>query len=296
MSSGGIFDSMERASWRQWEDGFSGTEFVNPLPIPVYSRSNHAAVDIARPFIVRGFLNGSSSVLDTWTENFFAQSPRGDIMVDYFTDARKFNTVPDAVAPLRDIMRNISKGGNEKFGTEMLFRQYPELLNDLPLDWFNRRFGSYFSPAKVGLMLTVPIFYARGQGERTTRTDTHCEPIGNAMLMLTGKKRWLLFPPSQSTLLRPQVSPDGRGYIYATRDPADSAIRALKRYDLVVEAGDLLWVPCWYWHRVEYIEGIAALSVSLFHFRPLDFIRSNPGFAVALLPNLIKELVGWKTQ
>jgi hypothetical protein len=54
------------------------------------------------------------------------------------------------------------------------------------------------------------------------------------------------------------VSPDGRGYIFATRDPHDKAIQALKRYEVLVEAGDVLWVPCWYWHRVEYIPDVAA--------------------------------------
>ena len=116
------------------------------------------------------------------------------------------------------------------------------------------------------------------------------------MLMLSGKKRWLLFPQDQSKLLRPRISPDGRGYVYATRNPSDSAIEALPRYEVTVDAGDLLWVPPWCWHRVEYIEGTSALSISLFHFRMFDFVASNPLFAVAVLPNVVKELLGWNAQ
>ena len=39
-----------------------------------------------------------------------------------------------------------------------------------------------------------------------------------------------------------------------------------------------------------------ALSVSLFAFRPAPFVANNPLYAAALLPNLIKELLGLKMQ
>jgi hypothetical protein len=290
-----ILDSFEKKAWSNWElaANWSETEPIDAIPIPIYS--SDSLPDLSRPFIARGLLN-DTGILNKWTPDFFAASPRGDVVVDYFADAREFNTVPDDQAPLRDVMLNISNGGYQKVGTERVFREFPALLSELPLAWFSALFGDYFSPEKIGLQLTVPIFYGRGQHERTTRTDTHCEPIGNAMLMLSGRKKWLLLPPSQSTLLRPQVAPDGRGYVYATRDPHDKAIQSLQRYEILVEAGDVLWVPCWYWHRVEYIPDVAALSVSMFHFRPLDFVTANPQFAVALLPNLIKELLGFKMQ
>ena len=31
--------------------------------------------------------------------------------------------------------------------------------------------------------------------------------------------------------------------------------------------GDAVWVPTWTWHRVDYIDGVTALSASLFHPR-----------------------------
>jgi len=149
--------------------------------------------------------------------------------------------------------------------------------------------GDRFRPEYMGLLLTVPVFLSRGpagQGSPaqqlntslsgTTRTDLHCEPIGNVVLQLAGSKRWTLVSPEHAHLLRPTVSKDGRAYYNSMLDPLDRhALDHVPRYEVVTRAGDALWVPPWTWHRVEYLENITALSASLFHFRPVSVV--SPG-------------------
>ena len=48
---------------------------------------------------------------------------------------------------------------------------------------------------------------ARSADGPGVRTDLHAEPIGNVMLMLSGRKRWTLAPANASKLLRPRLSP-----------------------------------------------------------------------------------------
>lgn len=85
-------------------------------------------------------------------------------------------------------------------------------------------------------------------------------------------------------------------------------------YTGITQAGDAMWVPTWTWHRVDYIgttdtshdpddkdpkakdESNIAIGASLFHFRPKDFWVNNPLFAVLMIPALVLELVGYKTQ
>lgn len=167
--------------------------------------------------------------------------------------------------------------------------------------------GDHFRPEYMGLMLTVPVFLSRGPaggarlGEAqplasTTRTDLHCEPIGNVVLQLSGSKRWTLVSADHHHLLKPAVSKDGRAYFNSMHDPLDPhALDHVPRYDVVTEAGDALWVPPWTWHRVKYLENVTALSASLFHIRPLEMLRNNPLYSAAVVPNIIKELVGFKT-
>ena len=105
-------------------------------------------------------------------------------------------------------------------------------------------------------------------------------------------------PPEESRLLRPTLSPDGRAYFQSrlpVEDPAER-LAHVRRWTVETRAGDVLWVPTWTWHRVDYTPGVTALSASLFHFRFEQVVRLNALFSALALPNVLKELVGWKTQ
>lgn len=210
-----------------------------------------------------------------------------------------FNTVPDARARLMDIIHNISQHGPEKFGTENVFRSHPELLDPIKqdLEALNTAFGSnYFSKERIGLLLTIITFYAAASPSQASRTDFHAEPIANLVVQLEGRKRWTLATADQWRLFRPQASPDGRAYIYSTLTPEHEQFQKIKRYEVVLEKGDLLFLPPWTWHRVDYLQGEPALGVSFFHVRPFEMLTSNPVFTTLIVPNMIKELIGWKTQ
>lgn len=177
---------------------------------------------------------------------------------------------------------------------------------------------------------TVPVFLANsrtapgGGGGGHLRTDLHCEPIGNVAVQLAGAKAWTLVPPSETAFLRPSVSRRGRAFFYSNLLPGEADSAALARagvdcYEVTTGPGDALWVPPWTWHRVDYRDpplpaaaeagaedeeegrgrergGGASLAASLFHFRPMEFFRNNPLFAMLVIPNLIKELMGRKTE
>lgn len=109
--------------------------------------------------------------------------------------------------------------------------------------------------------------------------------------------------------------------------------RHIPHWTAVTGPSDALWVPTWTWHRVDYrlsevlesdqcspqtddgshshgkvsntcVNGDAAnnqsyelaIGGSIFHFRPLDFLRRNPLYAILIVPALIKELAGISTQ
>ena len=99
--------------------------------------------------------------------------------------------------------------------------------------------------------------------------------------------------------MRSTLSKDGRAYFVSSVPPTEDpevSLRHVTRWTVETDSGDALWVPTWTWHRVDYLPGHIALSASLFHFRFEQVARHNPLFSVLALPNVIKELVGWKTQ
>ena len=149
------------------------------------------------------------------------------------------------------------------------------------------------------LAVTVPVFMATGQPNKglkeTTRTDLHCEPIANLVFQTQGEKVWTLVEPQHSQYLKPTLAPDGRAYFYSSLDPLSStSLDHVPRYEVKTQAGDIMYVPTWTWHRVEYLPGITAISVSLFEFNTYEFMVNNPLFAVTLFPNIVKELLGFK--
>ena len=195
-----------------------------------------------------------------------------------------------------------------------------------------RLFGrAPFEPRRLGVTLAVPLFLGTGatDGARRVRTDFHAEPIGrsvhppsthpphppiivivcppsassigSATLQLAGRKRWTLVPGDQSYLLRPSLAPDGRAFFCPRRAHGAGGVAALAaagttHYEVEQRPGDVLWVPTWTWHRVDYLPNVTALSVSLFHLRAEQLAAAQPLLTAAMVPALFKELVGWKTQ
>ena len=251
-----------------------------------------------------------------------------ELEVPYFADARRNGALsPDSRAPICRIVANITQAGApHKIGTQLLVQTYPDLIKEVaPLDIMTELFGSHFSAQAVkgsgpfGLPIfpastTVPVFVASGtiadsndsnesamkdtsnesySSQSLPFTELHCEPIGNIAVQLSGRKKWTLVQPEFSHLLKPSISPDGRAFFASwANDYAH-----VPSYNAVTAAGDAIWVPTWTWHRVDYLPSDdMAIGASLFHFRPVDFVRNNPLFGLLILPAIFLELVGFNTQ
>lgn len=141
-------------------------------------------------------------------------------------------------------------------------------------------------------------------------TGLHCEPIANVAVQLWGSRTWTLVDPQHSFHLRPSIAKDGRSF-FATQITTAELESQISRYEITTTPGDALWLPTWTYHKVDYVyqnndtedtnadelhQYQLSIGASLFHFRPLDYLRKNPLFALLLIPSLVKELAGIKTQ
>ncbi|KAL3768186.1 hypothetical protein ACHAW5_007920 [Stephanodiscus triporus] len=165
-------------------------------------------------------------------------------------------------------------------------------------------------------MTTFPVFIAgnrhRSAGideTRHPRTDLHAEPIGNIASQLHGTRRWTLVPTMWSGLLRPTISRH-RGYFYSNMDPLIELRQRLNRiplvYECVTRRGDSVWIPPWMWHRVDYdddgdgeisaSEDRLSIGASIFHFYPTLYITNFPLFSFLIVPNLIREILGFNVE
>ena len=265
-----------------------------------------ATVDLTRPLLVRQA--ATAEALELFSVDALQRPPLGDVVIDYFVDAtRTGHLVPDGRARLGDVVRNITLGAPHKIGSQYVVSRHGccpdrakraktlEALLPRPLA---RALGGErrFSTTALDLsLLTVPLFVAGTPVGARPRTDLHSEPIASVAVQLRGSKRWTLVDAAASAVVRPRPSPDGRAYFRSSLH--DSEVDRIEgRYEVETTAGDMLYVPPWTWHAVAYDSTDVSVAASLFHFVPSSFVRNQPAFAVAILPNLAKELVGVNTQ
>lgn len=264
--------------------------------VQVPERTLHDKLDLSQAFVIREAL--AERLLERWgNATWLTESERGDLVVDYFSDGAS-GLVPDAKASLRQIATLVEFAG-AKCATERIFRRYPQLLNDFPLDTLHAAFGKgHFAPRRLGTTLTVPLFWARGRSDASVRTDLHCEPIANLAFQFRGERNWTLVDPAYSKALHPAVSSDGRAYFRSRLDPSHG-LNFSPRFSVVTRPGDVLFVPSFWWHRVDYVPDSTSIGASLFHFRLQQILLEsshNRLYFALLAPNILKELVGWKTQ
>jgi hypothetical protein len=273
-----------------------------------------------RPLLLEGLWN-ATSLSDRRRRLSLQGLLKENLTIPFFSDATRYGALsPDSKAPVHEIVDRISKGFPHKIGTQLLVQTYPELMEEVaPVEILTKLFGNHFTENKLlgrGRILgifpgttTVPVFVANGRttpvedskndGETPESsshpiTGLHCEPIGNVAVQLSGVKAWTLIDPKYSFKLQPSAAPDGRAF-FASWAPGFDHV---PRYEVKTYAGDAIWVPTWTWHRVDYAVESNDISIggSLFHFRPIEFVRLNPLYAVLVIPAIIKELLGMNTQ
>ena len=120
-----------------------------------------------------------------------------NLVIPYFTNATMKDDAltPDAQARVKDIMANISRGGPQKIGTQLLVQAFPELISEVaPTDILTTLYGDYFQSHHVrgrgpfGLfpaLTTVPVFVASGSVSSSSSSraeqDNHIEAANTAV-------------------------------------------------------------------------------------------------------------------
>ncbi len=119
------------------------------------------------------------------------------------------------------------------------------LKNDFDLDWLRK----YKLPFSWGEDLKM---FMGGKG---TLTPLHIGFSSFLFVQVMGRKKWILYPASDRLFLDPRT--ERTFYFYSKAnphqkdDPNFPLLKHAKQYEIVLEPGDVLWVPSFTWHQVE---------------------------------------------
>ncbi|XP_014479730.1 PREDICTED: HSPB1-associated protein 1 isoform X2 [Dinoponera quadriceps] len=138
------------------------------------------------------------------------------------------------------------------------FNDKPEILASL--NW--RKFGI----DKDGSDSTLWI------GSKGAHTNCHQDSYGyNLVAQIHGRKEWLLFPPSSSNFLEPTRIPYEESTVYSRfnffclskEDEKKVLDVPYKPKVIILEPGDVLFVPWGWWHYVESLDHSMSINVWL---------------------------------
>lgn len=197
-----------------------------------------------RPVVIKGAMAGWPAV-DRWMPDYLAATV-GDASIEYQggrTAAADYELMKDRhkrIAPFRDFIALVRDGGNDAYLTA-----YNSAAN-----------GPALAPLMADLgHLDAYLTRAPGMiwiGGAGAFTPLHFDLTNNLLAQVTGTKRVILAPPSQTRRLahRTHVFSD----VGDLTDPACLArhpqARDILRFEVMLTPGDLLFIPIGWWHQV----------------------------------------------
>ena len=182
-------------------------------------------------------------VVKKWNLDFFEQY-HGDKEV-ILNDNVGITTQTFEKLDLKYYIKQLRSGSLKYLKFSDIVNDDENLKNDFDLKWL-RRFNMRFSWAEDLKMF---------MGGKGTITPIHVGFSGFLFVQVMGKKKWILYPPGERIFLDPRTERIFYYYSnanpYNTNDPDFPLLKYAKKYEVVLEPGDVLWVPPFTWHHVE---------------------------------------------
>ena len=151
-----------------------------------------------------------------------------------------------------ELIRLIRAGEKPYLRFSPLIKSHPTLLDDLDTQWL-RGFRSRFSLREEPQLFIGPA---------AALTPLHCALESNLFIQLHGRKRWVLYPARYQPLLdvRAERLPYFHSRVHPDRpNPEYPLARHAPAFEVVLEEGDVMYIPPFVWHMVESLT--ASISV-----------------------------------
>ncbi len=214
---------------------------------------------------------------DEWNPSHFGErfGDYGCVVTDEGKQRR--GTLGEVV---EDIETN-SVGGLYAGNISNFFNDYPYMLEDLESMALANRLGI----SSIGRYVGSDLFF----GGQRTGTGWHAANGVNLFINIYGKKRWRFISPAYSMFIGGALSAKGM-FIYSPMDPnqlpaeTNSLVACVPVYETVLEPGDALINPPWWWHTITNLTSGTIAVANRFH---PDFDPDNGGgfsFLQACLP------------
>ena len=271
-----IFESRGfSALHRRWIDRTAPCEAL-PVPEIDAEQASRARViegsrDFTHPFVVRGAVADTASVREWGDPAFWHDNYADELVLCTSASTSELRSVREFFASDRQLY---------VAGATTIFERRPELkrMVETPLT-------RQLSPKGVDV---PPLFYQTFMGWQRQGTTVHCAIGINLFRQIAGRKKWYFMAPSQTPRVYPKIYSNGYSATSRTvqaheRDQGVAWFDRLERYTVILEPGDLLLNPPWWWHCVENVGDPDELVIGC----PTRFDSPRRAFRVDTFKSLI---------
>lgn len=224
-------------------------------PLPEFDWQNKTPEEFYQTFVknlhpvcCRGFCKEIKAV-KKWSFRWFLDNFGDDPVL--ITNAKK----DGAYGKIRDV----DDPSNYAQNIESVFVDHPELLNDLEFDLYQP-----YIKKKVGYNQ----FFI---GRRGTGSNFHSAANWNMFVQVDGQKKWWFINPQYAFFLYPVAQAGvaaGVGLVTTPETVNEKAYPLFKyvpRFSIVLEPGDLMFNPPWWWHCIKNVSEVTVGVATRWH-------------------------------
>jgi len=247
------------------------------------------------PVVVRGLQYVDTAMFPearNWGINYLLEKVYKNTSVPVFTNTTNDKSV--VMEPFADYVEGLKNKSKVRYARCLDDRNHT-MMKGFSVDGVAELMGKGFEQ-KATVAMNGDHQHCLFVGSNHVNTRMHSDIGTSAFLMIQGRKRWTMFPPSQSMYFLPV----GHLYNVAYNSLVDIfADNILEKYpfaslaegwDVVIEPGDVLFFPAFTWHGVENLDEIT-VGLDLAIYDTAGSLRRNPILASGSIFNLN---VWWK--
>lgn len=245
-----------------------GMPFIESTPLPELSINDLSKESVSeisqnftKPFIIRGLIKDFECV-KKWDLNYF-EKEYGKIEVP------AFSVTEESVSYSKSNSTKIKQCNNSNFcsieticksiksgeplyinNISKLFTESEQARNELNLGKMSEIMNNKFLSNPKNNDFMSQLFL----GGKNTGTALHCASNVNFFFNVKGVKQWGFIDPKYTHLINCQTSSQGLFAISSDdffNQSENNSFLKIPRHEAVLNSGDFLFNPAWYWHAVK---------------------------------------------
>lgn len=269
-----------------------------------FAKFKELTEDFRYPGVIKGLFKNTTAV-EKWTEKGYLSETIGEFDVKVrvrINDTSEFNNTMATFEESYDTMIE-----DENYKGRLFFPVFTKskegtknhnvhdavnkvVQGDLDLDRIWKGFGRYETHGSlIGHQFSIG--RAKPPEEQDIPTfDWHCEPGSNWYAQISGTKEWYFMHPEYSSVMMPTHDGIGTRNMHSSNIQFINTIRdRLPLESIMLEPGDLLYLPEWEWHSTFRDSGIS-FAVAMREFNMTNAIRHPHNVGVYVAQNLATSL------